>query len=102
MLVKHLLIEEKRMRIALVLLAIILSPVTGSFAANTAKFEFLNSGKVMPTDLPFSEGVRVGGTLYLSGQIGVPPGSYELVAGGIKEEARQTMENIRMSLEVHG
>jgi len=36
--------------------------------------EFLNSGKVLPTTLPFSEAVRVGNTLYLSGQIGIVPG----------------------------
>ena len=57
--------------------------------------EFLNSGKVVPTTLPFSDAVRVDDTLYLSGQIGIVP-------GGIREEARQTMENIRTSLEAHG
>ena len=64
--------------------------------------EFLNSGKVLPTGLPFSEAVRVGNTLYLSGQVGVRPGGLELVPGGIREEARQTMENIRLTLETHG
>jgi 2-iminobutanoate/2-iminopropanoate deaminase len=105
MIVKHLGIWENRMRLALGLLAVLgfmLTSVAGTLAAGTDKLEFLNSGKVMPTNLPFSEGVRVGGTLYLSGQIGIPPGSDELVGGGIKEEARQTMENIMMSLEVHG
>ena len=64
--------------------------------------EFLNSGKVVPTTLPFSEAVRVDDTLYLSGQIGIVPGTLKLVPGGIREEARQTMENIRTSLEAHG
>jgi 2-iminobutanoate/2-iminopropanoate deaminase len=72
------------------------------FAADIANVEFLNSGKVMPTNLPFSEGVRVGNMLYLSGQIGIPPGGEKLVEGGIREEARQTMENIKMSLKVNG
>lgn len=63
---------------------------------------FLNSGKVLPTTLPFSEAVRVGNTLYLSGQIGVQPGTLKLVPGGMKEEARQTLENIRTSLEANG
>jgi 2-iminobutanoate/2-iminopropanoate deaminase len=92
------------MRRALVLLAA-LGCMAGSetvLAADTANVEFLNSGKVMPTNLPFSEGVRVGSMLFLSGQIGIPPGGEELVAGGIKEEARQTMENIRLSLEANG
>ena len=64
--------------------------------------EFLNSGKSLPADLPFSEAVRVGNTLYLSGQIGNVPGTLELVPGGIEEEARQVMENIKASLETHG
>jgi len=63
---------------------------------------YLNSGRVLPTDLPFSEAVRVGGTLYLSGQIGIVPGTLELVPGGIEEQARQVMENIKTVLETHG
>jgi 2-iminobutanoate/2-iminopropanoate deaminase len=85
----------------LALLGCMLGSGTGSLAANTANIEFLNSGKVLPTNLPFSEAVRVGGTLYLSGQIGLVPGTMKLVEGGIKEEARQTMENIKMSLEAN-
>lgn len=62
----------------------------------------LNSGAVLPTKLPFSEAVEVGGTLYLSGQIGIRPGTLELVPGGIEAEARRTMENIKTTLEAHG
>jgi 2-iminobutanoate/2-iminopropanoate deaminase len=64
--------------------------------------EFLNSGKVLPRNLPFSEIVRHGDTLYLSGQIGIQPGTTTIVPGGVREEARQTMENIKSSLEAHG
>ncbi len=44
----------------------------------------------------------MGNTLYLSGQIGIQPGTLKLVPGGLKEEARQTMTNIRTALEAHG
>lgn len=64
--------------------------------------QFLNSGKVLPATLPFSEAVRVGNTIYLSGQIGIAPGTMNLVPGGIQAEARQTMENIRTTLTAHG
>lgn len=64
--------------------------------------EHLDSGKVFPSGLPFSEAVRVGDTLYLSGQIGVVPGTLKLVPGGIREEARQTLANIKTLLEAHG
>jgi len=52
--------------------------------------------------LPFSEAVRVGNLLYLSGQIGAKPGTLELVPGGIQAETRQTMLNIRDALQRHG
>jgi 2-iminobutanoate/2-iminopropanoate deaminase len=63
--------------------------------------EFLNSGRVLPGDLPFSEAVRYGDTLYLSGQLGTEPGSARLVPGGIRAEARRALENIRSVLEAH-
>lgn len=53
-------------------------------------------------DLPFSEAVRVGRTLYLSGQIGTRPGTLTLAEGGIGPETRQTLENIRAVLEASG
>ena len=50
--------------------------------------DFLNSGTLLPDTLPFSEAVRVGDTIYLSGQMGIVPGRLELVEGGIEAEAR--------------
>jgi reactive intermediate/imine deaminase len=52
--------------------------------------------------LPFSEAVRVGQLLFLSGQIGAVPGTMTVVPGGIQPETRQTMENIKATLEKHG
>jgi 2-iminobutanoate/2-iminopropanoate deaminase len=73
-------------------------------AADRPIVEHLNSGKVYPTNVPLSEAVKVDDTLYLSGQIGVKPGKLELelVPGGLKEEGRQTLENLRTTLEAHG
>ncbi|HSG10115.1 MAG TPA: RidA family protein [Longimicrobiales bacterium] len=54
---------------------------------------------------PFSEAVRVGHMLYLSGQVGevqTAPGEATLVEGGIQAETRQTMENIKAVLERYG
>ena len=78
-----------------------LAVLAGSATA-AADVEFLNSGKVVPATLPFSEAVRVGDTLYLSGQIGIEPGTMRLVAGGLENETRQTMDNIRTTLQAHG
>jgi 2-iminobutanoate/2-iminopropanoate deaminase len=73
-----------------------------ALAQETAKVEYLDSGKIYPTGFPLSEAVRAGDTLYLSGQIGIQPGTLKLVAGGIREESRQAMSNIKTSLEAHG
>jgi reactive intermediate/imine deaminase len=73
-----------------------------ALAADAPPVKFFNSGKVLPNTLPFSEAVKVGNMLYLSGQIGVVPGSMNLVPGGMKAEAKQTMDNIKTTLEAHG
>jgi 2-iminobutanoate/2-iminopropanoate deaminase len=79
-----------------------MSFLSSAIAADRPIVEHLNSGKVYPTNLPLSEAVKVDDTLYLSGQIGVKPGKLELVPGGLKEEGRQTLENLRTTLEAHG
>jgi 2-iminobutanoate/2-iminopropanoate deaminase len=52
--------------------------------------------------LPFSSAVRVGNMLYLSGQVGVKPGTREVVAGGIGPETQQALENIKRVLQSAG
>lgn len=64
--------------------------------------EFLNSPESQKADLPFSEAVRLGDTVYLSGQIGRLPGTMTLVPGGIRAESKQTLENIRATLLANG
>jgi reactive intermediate/imine deaminase len=51
--------------------------------------------------LPFSEAVRVGEMLYLSGQLGTDS-TGRLVPGGIGPETRQALTNIADVLERHG
>jgi reactive intermediate/imine deaminase len=65
----------------------------------TPDVEYLTSERMQ--GLPFSEAVRVGTMLYLSGQIGVDS-SMKLVSGGIAPETRQTMENMKTALERYG
>ncbi len=52
--------------------------------------------------LPFSSAVRAGNMLYLSGQVGVKPGTREIVAGGVGPETRQALENIKRVLTAAG
>jgi 2-iminobutanoate/2-iminopropanoate deaminase len=81
---------------------VMLALAHAAWGADANRIEFLNSGKVVPATLPFSEAVRVGDILYLSGQIGLVPGTTKLVEGGIQAQAHQTMENIKTSLEANG
>jgi 2-iminobutanoate/2-iminopropanoate deaminase len=64
--------------------------------------EFLNSPGAKAAGLPFSQAVRVGDVVYLSGCLGNVPGKLELVPGGMEAEARQTMENIGRVLKANG
>ncbi len=68
--------------------------------------EYLQSEEFKQINMPFSEAVRVGNLLFLSGQIGDVytdiPGQTKLAEGGIRPETRQTMENIKSVLERYG
>lgn len=66
---------------------------------------FLTTPETEAMGFPFSEAVRVGHMLYLSGQVGEArnaEGQPVLAEGGIQAETRQTMENIRTILERYG
>jgi 2-iminobutanoate/2-iminopropanoate deaminase len=64
--------------------------------------EFIPVPGAESSNLPFSAAVLAGRTLYISGNIGNVPGTMELVAGGIQAETRQTMENIKTTVESAG
>jgi len=66
------------------------------------EIQFLPPAGNEGSTLPFSEAVKVGDMLYLSGQIGVLPGTTDVVEGGIQPETRQTLENIKTVLERSG
>lgn len=51
---------------------------------------------------PYSQGVKAGGLLFLSGAIALDPASGEMVAGGIEAETEQIMKNIGALLEAAG
>lgn len=64
--------------------------------------QYYRSPNAAKANLPFSEAVRVGDILFLSGCIGNRPGTREVVPGGMAAEARQAMENARAVLEANG
>ncbi|XP_061425583.1 2-iminobutanoate/2-iminopropanoate deaminase-like [Lethenteron reissneri] len=52
-----------------------------------------------PNPLPYSQAVQAGRTLYVSGQVGLEPGSGLLVQGGTGAQTRQALKNIGMILK---
>ena len=51
---------------------------------------------------PYSQAIRVGNTLYCSGQIAIDPQRSELVDGTIENETRQVLENLGAVLRKAG
>lgn len=47
---------------------------------------------------PYSQSVRVRNLIYLAGQIGLVPGSLEMVEGGIKAQCRLTLRHLKRLL----
>lgn len=85
-----------------ILKTIALSVFLLSQAAVAAELEVEYYAVSEEMQLPFSEAVRVGHMLYLSGQLGYDAKTSKLVEGGIGPETRQTLENIKAVLEKHG
>ena len=63
---------------------------------------YLQSKAFAKLNLPFSQAVRHGNILYLSGQIGTLGDTDSLIEGGIIPETKQTMLNIKKVLEENG
>lgn len=69
-------------------------------AQQKPQVEYLTSPE--RSNAPFSEAVRVGNLLFLSGQLGRDPQTGKLAEGGIEAETRQCLENIKRTLEKYG
>lgn len=51
---------------------------------------------------PYSPAIRAGDLVFLSGQVGLRPGTRALAAGGIAGETEQALENVRTVLAAAG
>jgi reactive intermediate/imine deaminase len=51
---------------------------------------------------PYSQAIRAGSTIYLSGQIPLDPKSMELVKGDVRAQARQVFANLAAVAEAAG
>jgi 2-iminobutanoate/2-iminopropanoate deaminase len=51
---------------------------------------------------PYSQAVRAGGIVFVSGQVGLDPATGAFVEGGVKEQTSQAFRNIRAILSAAG
>ena len=51
---------------------------------------------------PYSQAIRIQDLVFTAGQVGLIPKTGELIAGGIREQARQVLTNLKHVLEAAG
>jgi 2-iminobutanoate/2-iminopropanoate deaminase len=51
---------------------------------------------------PYSQAIKAGGFVYVSGQVAIDPATGEFVAGGIAEQTDRVLKNIAAVLEAAG
>ena len=64
--------------------------------------ETFTSERIGPPVGPFSQAVRGGDGIYLSGQVGHDPATGRLVEGGVAAQAEQALRNLAAVLEAAG
>jgi 2-iminobutanoate/2-iminopropanoate deaminase len=64
--------------------------------------EVINTPEAPAAIGPYSQAIKVGNTLYCSGQIGLNPATGDLVTGDIQEETRQVLKNLGAVLRAGG
>jgi 2-iminobutanoate/2-iminopropanoate deaminase len=55
-----------------------------------------------PAKRPYSPAIETDNTLYVSGQIAVDPSTGKLIEGGIEEQARQVLKNLKNVIDKAG
>ena len=51
---------------------------------------------------PYSQAVRAGDLLFVSGQLGIDPGTGKLVDGGVEKQTEQALRNVASIIEAAG
>jgi len=64
--------------------------------------EIIKSKKAPAAVGPYSVAVRVGKMVFLSGQLGLIPETGNFIEGGVEEQTRQAMTNLKNVLEATG
>jgi 2-iminobutanoate/2-iminopropanoate deaminase len=68
----------------------------------STKVEVISTSRAPLPVGPYSQATRAGGFIFCAGQGAFDPGSGKLVGGGIKDQTRQVLTNLRTILEAGG
>jgi len=66
------------------------------------KRQVISTDKGPRTGLPYSQGIRHGDVVYVAGQVALDPATGQVVAGGIREQTRQVLQNVEAILHAAG
>lgn len=70
-------------------------------AAYPALAQYTSAGAPRPVG-PYSQAVRAGDTLWLSGQVGLDPTTGQLVEGGVEAQTARAIDNLQAVLQAAG
>ena len=80
----------------------LLSTLIFSKEINEMSKEIISTENAPQAIGPYSQAVKAGGLMFISGQIPLNPGTGDLVSGSIEDEANQVLQNIKSICEAAG
>ena len=70
--------------------------------ASPAGRQVINPPGIAPLVPAYSVAIKDGGQVFVSGMTGIKPGTQDIIDGGVAVQTKQTLENIRTSLQSAG
>ena len=64
--------------------------------------KYIETAKAVKPMGPYSQGIVANGMVFVSGSVATNPATNSIVLGGIKEQTRQALENVKAILEAGG
>jgi 2-iminobutanoate/2-iminopropanoate deaminase len=64
--------------------------------------EIISTAKAPAAIGPYSQAVKLGNMIYTSGMIPLVPETMQIVEGGVRQQTKQVLENLKMLLESAG
>ena len=79
-----------------------LAPTPQAAGTQFSDRQVVNPPGIAPLVPAYSVAIRHGDRVFVSGMTGIKPGTQDIVEGGVSAQTRQTLDNIRTSLQAAG